>query len=133
MLRRLWSAAVGAQLLEQLRLDASARTVVLHGDFNPCNVLSSKRQPWLAIDAKPMVGDAAYDPVPVMGQVGELDGLRDADDVLLRRHQLFADVVELASDRIVAWAVARLVEAALWHLVAASTSRPRRACASPLG
>lgn len=93
---------LGAQLLEQLPLDSSARTVVLHGDFNPGNVLSSQREPWLAIDAKPVVGDAAYDPVPMIGEVGELYDLRDTDDVLLRRHHLFADVVGLPSDRIVA-------------------------------
>jgi streptomycin 6-kinase len=107
---------LGAQLLEQLPLDASARTVVLHGDFNPSNVLSSRRESWLAIDAKPMVGDAAYDPVPMIGQVGDLYDLRDTDDVLLRRHELFADLLELPVERIVAWAVARLVEAALWYV-----------------
>jgi hypothetical protein len=62
----------GAQLLEQRPLEASARTVVLHGDFNPANVLSAERAAWLAIDAKPMVGDAAYDPVPMIRQVGDL-------------------------------------------------------------
>jgi streptomycin 6-kinase len=107
---------LGAQLLEQLPLDASARTVLLHGDFNPGNVLSSRREPWLAIDAKPMVGDAAYDPVPMIGQVGDLYDLGDTDDVLRRRHELFADAVDLPSDRILAWAVARLVEAGLWYV-----------------
>lgn len=35
--------------------------VLLHGDLNPTNVLSAAREPWLAIDPKPMVGDPAYD------------------------------------------------------------------------
>jgi streptomycin 6-kinase len=106
---------LGAQLLEQLPLELSARPVVLHGDFNPGNVLSAEREPWLAIDAKPMVGDAAYDPVPMIGQVGDLYDRRDSDDVLVRRHHLFADLVEIPVDRVLAWAVARIVEAALWY------------------
>jgi len=60
--------AAGAELLRQLPYGAS-RNVVLHGDFNPGNVLSAQREPWLAIDAKPMVGDAAYDPWPLIQQI----------------------------------------------------------------
>jgi streptomycin 6-kinase len=107
---------LGAHLLEQLPLDAGARTVLLHGDFNPGNVLSAEREPWLAIDAKPMVGDAGYDPVPMIGQVSDLYDRHDSDDVLLDRHRLFADLVDLPVDRVLAWAVARLVEVALWHV-----------------
>ena len=76
---------VGAQLLERLPLDPSAPTVVLHGDFNPGNVLSAEREPWLAIDAKPMIGDAGYDTVPIIGQIGDLYDLGDTDDVLVHR------------------------------------------------
>lgn len=35
--------------------------VLLHGDFHPGNVLAATRQPWLAIDCKPLVGEPAYD------------------------------------------------------------------------
>lgn len=48
--------AAGAGLLESLPATASRR-VLVHGDFNPTNVLRAEREPWLAIDAKPMVGD----------------------------------------------------------------------------
>ena len=40
---------------------ACSARVLLHGDLNPTNVLSSQRTAWLAIDPKPMVGDPAYD------------------------------------------------------------------------
>lgn len=109
---------LGAQLLERLPLDAEARNVVLHGDFNPGNVLSAQREAWVAIDAKPMVGDAAYDPAPMVGQIGDLYELADdvGDDVLIGRHRVFADIVGQPTERIVAWACARLVESALWHV-----------------
>jgi streptomycin 6-kinase len=41
--------------------DSQPRQVLLHGDFHPANVLAAGREPWLAIDCKPMVGDPAYD------------------------------------------------------------------------
>ena len=41
--------------------ESLARAVLLHGDFHPGNVLSAQREPWLAIDCKPVVGDPAYD------------------------------------------------------------------------
>jgi streptomycin 6-kinase len=47
---------LGADLLESLFATAP-ETVVVHGDANPTNFLSVQRQPWLWIDAKPMVGD----------------------------------------------------------------------------
>src|SRR5207248_2623159 len=53
--------ALGADLLESLPRSATDE-VVVHGDFNPTNLLAAERQPWLAIDAKPMVGDPGYDP-----------------------------------------------------------------------
>lgn len=107
---------LGAQLLERLPFDDAARPVVLHGDFNPGNVLSAEREPWLAIDAKPMVGDAAYDPVRMIGQVGDLYVVDNPDRLLVDRHQLFADLVDLPVSRLLAWAVARLVEAGLWYV-----------------
>jgi len=41
--------------------DSQPRQVLLHGDFHPANVLAAGREPWLAIDCKPMVGEPAYD------------------------------------------------------------------------
>ena len=36
-------------------------SVLLHGDFHPGNVLAAEREPWLAIDPQPLVGDPAFD------------------------------------------------------------------------
>jgi streptomycin 6-kinase len=107
---------LGAQLLERLPSDDAAKNVVLHGDFNPGNVLSSQRAPWLAIDPKPMVGDAAFDPIPMLGQIGDLYD-PGSDEALLRyRHERFADLVEISLERLLGWAVARMVEWSLWYV-----------------
>ena len=102
--------ALGASLLETL--PEEGRTVLLHGDFNPGNILSSRRAPYLAIDAKPMIGDAAYDPWPFLDQIHDWT----APAQLRARAQFFADLVDLPTDRLLAWGLARSVESALWEV-----------------
>ncbi len=107
--------AFGAELLVSLPVTAS-REVVVHGDFNPGNVLSARRQPWLAIDPKPMIGDPAYDPWPMLSQMGSPFDDPDAAGVLGARCRLFAELIEEPVERLLAWSVARTVESALWTL-----------------
>jgi streptomycin 6-kinase len=99
----------GIGLLELLPA-TTTRSVLVHGDFNPGNVLSAKRADWLAIDAKPMIGDPGYDPSPMLLQV---DPSTDKT-VLARRFRLFGELVGEPADRLLAWSFARTVEAALW-------------------
>lgn len=85
--------------------------ILLHGDFHLDNILSATRQPWLAIDPLPMVGDPAYDPVQyLLLRKGDL-----ADPV-----SEWADVIEACcarmdvdSERVKAWMFARLVSDAV--------------------
>jgi len=104
----------GARLLHTLPATAS-RSVVLHGDANPGNILSSARLPWLAIDPKPMIGDPGYDPAPLLVQLADPFAGPDPVAVLLNRAALMAEVVTEPADRLLAWAFARTVESALWH------------------
>lgn len=120
---------LGADLLEWLPATAT-RDVVIHGDFNPGNVLDAHEsrlggdQPWLAIDVKPMTGDPAYDPSPLLFQVDrdvlgrvEAQNLDPASERHLRGYfHRFAEATELPFDRLVAWALARSIESALWHV-----------------
>jgi streptomycin 6-kinase len=50
----------GLRLLGELPVSATSR-VVLATDLHAGNVLRAQREPWLAIDPKPFVGDPAYD------------------------------------------------------------------------
>jgi streptomycin 6-kinase len=114
--------ALAADLLRTLP-GTAARRVVLHGDFNPGNVLASGHG-WLAIDPKPMAGDPAYDPWPMLSQID--DPMRDP--VKLRsRLALLGTELDLDPARITQWSLARQVESALWtasHLgPAAGTGR----------
>lgn len=103
---------LGASLLDTL--PDGGRTVVLHGDFNPGNILSATRAPWLAIDPKPMIGDAAYDPAPFLDQLGDPFETTDPTRVLRARYRFFADLVDVPAERMLAWGVVRSVESALW-------------------
>jgi streptomycin 6-kinase len=105
--------AEGARLLRDLP-GSTRRDVVLHGDFNPGNVLSCGGGRWVAIDPKPMTGDPAYDPWPLLEQVDDPFAYPDAARVLRARVDLLADELSLDPQRIVLWAIARRVETALW-------------------
>ena len=72
---------LGIELLRLLPRSAD-RQVVVHGDFNPGNVLAASRARFLAIDPKPMVGDPAYDPWSLVAQ---LDSPFRLPDVARRR------------------------------------------------
>ena len=108
-------------LLRTLPGDA-ARRGLAHGDLNPGNILrhddaaaGEEDGPagWLAIDPKPVHGDLAWDPWPLLTQVGDwtiaVPGAADLAD----RTRLVADVTGLDAARIAAWCVARGVESGL--------------------
>ncbi|MFH8746569.1 aminoglycoside phosphotransferase family protein [Streptomyces rimosus] len=104
---------LGARLLRELPATAT-REVVVHGDFNPGNVLSARRRPWLAIDPKPMVGDPGYDPWPLLEQIDAPCEHPNPHSVLRDRFTLAADALDEEPARLPAWAAARTVENALW-------------------
>ncbi|GAB3438967.1 aminoglycoside phosphotransferase family protein [Streptomonospora sediminis] len=88
------------------------RSVVLHGDINPGNILAAARAPWLAIDPKPMVGDPGYDLWPLIMQTDPPLRLIDPRPTLRRRFDLSAELLGEPADRLMAWSMARAVESA---------------------
>ncbi|MGH3738923.1 MAG: aminoglycoside phosphotransferase family protein [Micromonosporaceae bacterium] len=102
---------LGAGLLRSLPRSAP-REVLLHGDFNPGNLLAARRTPWLAIDPKPMVGDPAYDPWPLWEQAAS----RFRAPAVAERGRMLAGLLGWELGRLAAWAVARCVESALWYV-----------------
>jgi streptomycin 6-kinase len=105
----------GISMLRELPRTAQ-RLVLLHQDFHPRNILSARREPWLAIDPKPVAGDPAFDPVQLIVQVGDLLARDDPSGEVARRVKTLSDLLGVDGQRIRLWALARCVEWALWSL-----------------
>ncbi|GAA1636875.1 aminoglycoside phosphotransferase family protein [Georgenia ruanii] len=108
--------ADAAALLEEL--PRGGRRALLHGDLNPGNVLADDgagRRRWLAIDPKPVLGDAAFDAWPVLTQVGEPFAEEDPVGTLRAHTRVLCATAGLETDRVAAWALARSCESALWR------------------
>jgi streptomycin 6-kinase len=83
--------------------------VLLHGDLNPTNVLASEREPWLAIDPKPMVGDPAYDGPRLVTQPDPLLH-PDPAGLVAGRLDLVADAAGIDRGRLAEWCLVGAVE-----------------------
>jgi streptomycin 6-kinase len=91
----------------------TSRPHLVNRDFHLGNVLAAQREPWLAIDPKPLAGERAFD-------TGHL--LRDLlpdplePPTVGRVVARLADELDLDAERVRAWALVRSVENALWCL-----------------
>ena len=90
--------------------------LLLHGDLHQKNILSARREPWLAIDPKGVVGEAAYDTAALLHNPVEALGVPDPKRLTERRLDVLAGEPGLDRDRIRAWAFAQAVLAAYWAL-----------------
>jgi streptomycin 6-kinase len=119
------NAPVPRRLVEQathlsaaLCSDPGSTGRLVHGDLHYANVLAADREPWLAIDPKPMSGDPHYEPAPMLwNRTDELvdapGGLREG---LRRRCHALVDSAGLDGDRARDWVVVRMVLSAHWSV-----------------
>lgn len=91
----------GLRLFRDLPLSAP-RNVLLATDLHAGNILCAQRQPWLAIDPKPFVGDPAYDATQHL--LNCQTRLRADPGGTIRR---VADLAEVDADRVRQWTFAR--------------------------
>jgi streptomycin 6-kinase len=89
--------------------------VLLHGDLHHFNILSAKREPWLAIDPKGVVGEREYEigaflrnPIP------DIVTNMNTKKILANRVDYFAELLNFDKPRIRAWGFAQAVLAAVW-------------------
>lgn len=100
-------ARAGIELFRSLP-GTSDRAVLLCTDLHPDNVLAASREPWLAIDPKPYLGDPTYDPLQHMLNHSERLG---ADPVGFA--QRMAVLLDLEPGRLRQWLFARCVQESL--------------------
>ena len=104
-----------AEKLRDELLASPGEPVLLHGDLHHTNILSARRQPWLAIDPKGVVGERTYEPtsflynhLPKPVAPGELKAL------LARRIDQFAAELDLERERLLAWGLVQCVLSGWW-------------------
>jgi streptomycin 6-kinase len=110
------AAGYDTEMMEQAMAIARALAasqpaeVLVHGDFHPGNVLAAQREPWLAIDPQPLVGDPAYDIAQWLGNRCEA-AQKSADPVAALRWQAeqMSALLDLDPDRVAGWAFAKAV------------------------
>lgn len=94
----------GIELFRGLPRNAD-RTVLLYTDLHPENVLAARREPWLAIDPKPHVGDPTYDALQHM--LNHPERLATDPTGFVRR---MAELLDLDPSRLRDWLFARSVQ-----------------------
>lgn len=76
-------------------------SVLLHQDLHPDNVLAAQREPWLVIDPKPLVGDAAFAVAPIV----RANELGHSSEAVLGRLDRLTTELGLDRHRARGWAV----------------------------
>ena len=89
--------------------------VLLHGDLHHGNVLAAEREPWLAIDPKPLVGEREFDVTALLRDRRE-EVLADPDPHarLQRRFDQLTELFGCDRRRLREWSFAILVDYGLW-------------------
>lgn len=99
------AARIGSELAR-----SRSELVVVHGAFNPFNILRAQREPWLAIDPKPLLGDPAYDLAQFLANYdAQAAASGDPKQFYAGAIAFFADVLGLDRHRIAAWAFVKSI------------------------
>lgn len=104
--------------------------VLLHGDFHHDNILAAQREPWLAIDPLPMVGERSYDAVQYL--LFRKGDLADPAASWGSAIETFCRYCALDPRRVLAWTVPRLVGDALSALKTGTSLEHLESCQQDL-
>ncbi|WP_374213379.1 aminoglycoside phosphotransferase family protein [Crossiella sp. SN42] len=109
-----WAAIVGEVL------DEPGDRLLLW-DLHYDNVLAplpgTDREPWLAIDPKPLAGDPGFELFPALdNRFEDLEATGDVPRALRRRFDLMTGHLGLDRARAARWTVGRVLQNALWHI-----------------
>ena len=101
----------GRRLAAELGTDPGVDADLLHSDLHYENVLRGERQPWLAVDPKPMAGDRAFEVAPVLwNRVDELGTGSTFRWNVRRRLEIVCAAAGIDEDRAKAWTIVREVD-----------------------
>ncbi|WP_431034693.1 aminoglycoside phosphotransferase family protein [Streptomyces sp. P6-2-1] len=98
-----------AAALRAVRSEGPSGDRLLHWDLHYGNVLAARREPWLAIDPKPLAGDPAFDLLPA------LTNRYDPADTA-RRFAALTEAIGADRERAAAWTRGRVLQAVVWEV-----------------
>ncbi|MEW2416459.1 aminoglycoside phosphotransferase family protein [Streptomyces sp. NPDC046866] len=92
---------------------------LLHWDLHYDNVLApleaDGRDPWLAIDPKPLAGDPGFELLPALqNRWDDVEASGDVARSVRRRFDLMTEVLALDRRRAAGWTLARVLQNTLW-------------------
>jgi streptomycin 6-kinase len=124
--------SLAEQLFAEL-LATAAPSMLLHGDLHHYNILSARRQPWLAIDPKGVCGEPAYEVGAWLHNPFDLLQRPQPDHLLARRVTIFSEMLGIETERLAGWGMAQAVLSAWWSYEDHGHSwEPALACAELL-
>jgi streptomycin 6-kinase len=90
---------------------------LLHWDLHYDNILAGQRQPWLAIDPKPLAGDPGFELLPALdNRWEEVVATGNVKSAVVRRFDLLTDVLAMDRQRAIGWTLGRVLQNALWDI-----------------
>jgi streptomycin 6-kinase len=96
-------------------ISSTASPMLLHGDLHHDNIVSARREAWLALDPKGVTGDPAFEPAALLyNPIPAIQSASDAKSILERRIEILADVLGFRRQRIRNWAFAQGMLSAWW-------------------
>jgi streptomycin 6-kinase len=136
VVRRLVETCAGA--VGDLIPEAGDR--LLHWDLHFDNVLGAldgdRREPWLAIDPKPLAGDPGFELLAALhNRWDDVVATGDVPRAVRRRFDLMTEVLGLDRQRAAGWTLGRVLQNVLWEVESADTiwhADPDRAVAHAL-
>jgi streptomycin 6-kinase len=90
---------------------------LLHWDLHYGNILAGEREPWLAIDPKPLAGDPGFELLPALhNRWPDIVVTGDMARAVRRRFDLMVEVLGLDRRRATGWTLGRVLQNLLWEV-----------------
>ncbi|HEY69627.1 MAG TPA: phosphotransferase [Anaerolineae bacterium] len=96
-------------------IPSSHSPMLLHGDLHHSNILSAEREPWLALDPKGVIGEAAYEVGALLrNPIPQLLDAPQPKRILARRVDQMAEALGFDRERLLGWGISQAVLSAWW-------------------
>jgi len=113
--------------------DSATERALLHGDLHQENIISARREPWLAIDPKGVTGEPAYETGALLRNPNtQILSWPNLSRVMERRIRQLSVELGFERERVRGWGLSQAVLAALWSCEAGDSPEHGIACAEAI-